>query len=138
VREKKSGAVHDDHAGDARAGEQGDLGGDPATDGVADDGDAGQVELVEQGHVEVGECVDVGDVVGAGRAVEAGVGGHEDPGRPVFGQVGRERQDGGGAGTAVQQQERVTGTDLVDGEVDGGGRAGSGDGVRGRHRVLLR
>jgi hypothetical protein len=123
--------VHDDHAGYARAGEEGDLGGDPAADGVAHDGDVAEVELVEQGDVEVGESADVGDVGGAECAVEAGVCRYEGAGRPVPGQVGRERHEGGRAGAAVQQQERVAGADLVDGEFHRRGRAGAGDGVRG-------
>ena len=76
------------------------------------------------------------EVVGFGGGVEAGVGGHQDPGGAAGGQLGGERQDRCRAGAAVQEQERVAGAGLVDGDLDrGGARAvdGAGGGSCRRH-----
>ena len=61
-------------AADARRFQQRDLGGDPASDGVADDGDVEQVELVEQAVVQRGQAGDGVERLGAWGAAEAGVG----------------------------------------------------------------
>jgi hypothetical protein len=124
-------AVEDDDAGDALAAEEGDLGSDPAAQRVAGHGDVAEVELLQQGDGEAGQAAGVAQVLGPRRAVEAGEGGDDDARRPPRRQVGREWQDRGGAGPAVQQEERTAGADLLDSELDRRGGAGARDGDRG-------
>ena len=107
------------------------LGADPAAERAADDHDAGQVELVEQVQVGVGEVGDGVEAVRARRAVEAGVRGHDVVG--VLGQGAGQAEHGARAGAAVQVQDgRAVGVraELGDGQAHAG-RDGDGAGGRG-------
>ena len=106
ARHLEADGVQDHHAADPRAAQETDLGGQPAAERVADDGDVPEVEIFEQADVEPGQVTRPGDAVRARRPVEPGMSRHEHP-RP---QPGREQvpeaAHGRRSGPTVQQQER--------------------------------
>lgn len=110
--------VDQDDAADARRLQQRDLGGDPAADRVADDGDVGQRQLVQERAVEHGQAGHGGQCLGALGAAEAGVGrdqyAHAVSGGELLGEPRHRLR----AGSAVQQQERLSVTESGHGHLD--------------------
>jgi len=123
------------------AAAQGQLGGDPAAERVADDHDIEQTELIEQRGVGRGEPGNAGQCLGARRAAEAGVGGRDDTrGLRAAEQVGKAGDRLGSA--AGQQQEGTPRAAVVERDVDQadaddgqGMRAGTRQGVSVRNLV---
>lgn len=97
--------------------QQREFGGDPAADGVADQGDVLEVESVEQVAVERGEAADAVEAVRARRAGEPGVSRGDHLAGPVAGQEFGEGGDRVGPGAAVQQEVRAALAAPVEGEV---------------------
>jgi hypothetical protein len=67
--------VDQDDTAQPRAATDGEFGSDPAADGVPDDGDVAQIELVEQPGIDLGQAADAVQPAGSRGRVEAGVGG---------------------------------------------------------------
>ncbi len=112
--------VGEGDAADPRAAQGREFGGDPAADRVADNGDVPQVEHVEQLGIDLGQGRDVGQPLGAARAVETGVDGVKTLSRTLLGQEAGERGEWSpGRRLRVQQQEGVPLLPEVDGDVEG-------------------
>jgi hypothetical protein len=111
-----AGRVDENEAADATRADERELGGDPAADGVPDDGNVVEIELIEERGVERGETLDALQRIGARRAVEPGVSRGEDTGAVSGAEQLTEAGDGDGARAAVQQEERFPSSLLADGD----------------------
>ena len=103
---------------------QGDLGGQPAPEGVADHGHVREVELSQHRDVRLRQPGDAGQPVGLWRAAEAGVGGQQHPGVGALGQQVSEAGHGHHAAATVQQQEWPGAVAVGDGDLHRTGGAG--------------
>jgi len=120
--------VDDHRTADSRALLQGDLGGQPAAERVADHGDVGEVELFQQRDVRPRQFGDAGQARVLRGAAEAGVRGQQHPGVRALGEQVGEAGHRGDAATAVQEQERPGAVAVLEGHLDRAERAGFGAG----------
>ena len=113
--------VDDHRAADPGALLQCDLGGQPSSEGVADDGHVCEVELLQQRDVRPGKPGD-GQAPGLRRAAEARVGGQQHPGMSALGEQVGEPGHRRRAAAAMQQQERPGAVPVRDSDLDRAGR----------------
>jgi len=109
-----------DQDGTLEPGRPGDrhLGGDPAPNGVAEDGDADQVEIVEERGVELGQLSGRAQTVGTDGAGETRMGRGDDSGPLPFGEQVCETRDRKRTGPSVKYQIGIAVTALVELQLD--------------------